>query len=116
MFAQEYRLDRAAFTHTYKHGRRVHMPSLLLIYLNAPVQNNSTCKVAVVVGKKVAKSAAARNMLKRRLYTALYESKWQSGHIIVIAKPPAKAYSYTELHIEVVVALGRAVGARALSR
>lgn len=110
MFAQKNRLNRAAFTDTYTRGRRVHTPGLLLVYLNTPMRN-----VAVVVGKKVAKSAVARNRLKRQLYAALYEINMISGHVVVVAKPAARAYSYARLKTEIITALDR-VGVPAHSR
>ncbi len=102
MFAQSQRLDRSAFTDTYAHGRKVHMPAFLLVYAPAPLH-----KAAVVVGKKVARSAVARNTLKRRLYAALYEAQVHEGHIILITKPVAKAYSYVRLYTEIIIALSR---------
>jgi ribonuclease P protein component len=89
-------------------GRKVHMPGLLLVHRAAPAY-----KVAVVVGKKVTRSAVARNTLKRRLYATLYDmrvSKMPSGHTIIIAKPAANAYSYARLRTEVITALNRAIG------
>jgi ribonuclease P protein component len=111
MFAQAQRLDRTMFTYTYTHGRKVHMPGFLLIYLKAPA-----LAVAVVVGKKVTKSAVARNQIKRRLYAALYETKVPTGRIIMMAKPAANAYGYAQLQAEINVALHQAFGSRAYSR
>ena len=113
MFAQAYRLDRATFTHAYKHGRRLHMPGFVLIYAAAQAY---AC--AAVVGKKVAQSAVARNTLRRRLYEALFEAGADTGHIIVIAKPTARGYSYARLLAEVTEALrqARRVGVMAHSR
>ena len=112
MFAQAYRLDRATFTHAYKHGRRVHMPGFVLIYATAQAY---AC--AAVVGKKVAPSAVARNTLRRRLYEALFEAGADTGHIIVIAKPPARGYSYARLLAEVTEVLQKVrVGIVAHSR
>lgn len=111
MFAQTERLDRITFTDVYKHGRRVHRPGLLLIYTVAPTQ-----KMAVVVGKKVARGAVARNRLKRRLSAALYETKMRRGHVIVIAKPAASMYTYARLHTEIVSALTQAFGLDTRSR
>ncbi len=87
------------------------MPGLMLVFLSAP-----TRKVAAVVGKKVAKSAVARNLIRRRLYAALYEVKIQHGHVIVVAKPQAKDYSYAQVETEVATALNRVVGSKSLSR
>lgn len=110
MVPQENRLNRVAFTDTYANGRRVHMSGLLLVYLAAPAH-----KMAIVVGKKVAKSAVARNRIRRQLYAILRKIKIPNGHIIVVAKPAARAYSYTRLCAEVATALKR-VGAEIHSR
>lgn len=111
MFPQEHRLGRTAFAQVYKRGRRTHTAGLTLIWRAAPFY-----KAAVVVGKKVAKNAVERNRLRRRLYAVLREANLQSGHIIVIAKPPLRAYSYARMGAELTAGLGRLVGLMALSR
>lgn len=113
MFSRAHRLDRATFARTYKRGRRVDMPGFVLIYEVATV-----CTVAAVVGKKVAKSAVARNLLRRRLYAALLDAGIKTGRVIIIAKPAARAYSYDRLRVEVATTLRQAagVGASAHSR
>lgn len=104
MLPKEQRLDRVAFAAAYKKGRKAHMPGLLLVFMKA-----SAYKAAAVVGKKVAKSAVARNLLRRRLYAALSElimkEEIRDGHIIMIAKPPLSAYSYAKLRAEAQAAL-----------
>ena len=112
MFAKEYRLDRAIFTRAYRRGTRVDMSGIVLIYDRSP-----SYRVAVVVGKKVAQSAVARNRLRRRLYEALHDIRETRGHIIIVAKRPAQAYSYARLATEVKAALDRAhLGSRGHSR
>ncbi len=111
MFAQEYRLDRPAFMHVLSKGRRIHMPSLSLVYLPAVTRRS-----AVVVGKKVSTSAVVRNTLKRRVSTALYELQSPPGQYIVVMKPIARTYSYARLQTELATSLSRAFGQQALSR
>ena len=111
MFAQRERLDRVAFAHVYKVGKRIHTPGFVLIFVPSPDR-----KVAVVVGKKVAQSAVARNMLRRRLYAVLFEADVRTGHSVVIAKPPTRTYPYTKLQTEITTALKRAFGSISYSR
>lgn len=63
MFKKTNRLNRAEFEVFFKNGRRYHTKHLQLIYTTQP-----TLKVAVVVPKKVVKSAVERNRLRRQLY------------------------------------------------
>ena len=86
MFKKSERLTRAEFSEYFKVGRRYHTPQLTVI--THPL---STRKVAVVVGKKVAKSAVRRNTLKRRVYAQLREEMKEypyRGVIIIILKSP----------------------------
>lgn len=113
MFAHAQRLNRATFVRTYARGRRVHMPGFVLVYEAAPAYAG-----AAVVGKKAAKSAVARNLLRRRFYAAMLDADIETGRVIIIAKPAARGYSYARLSVEVATALRRAagVGAPAHSR
>ncbi|MCA9361898.1 ribonuclease P protein component [Candidatus Kaiserbacteria bacterium] len=85
MFKKSERLSQVAFDAFFKQGVRHHTTYLTLITTPYP-----TRKVAVVVGKKVAKSAVKRNLLRRRIYAVLRrqldELKFQ-GVLIVLAKP-----------------------------
>ena len=111
MFSKANRLDRTAFAHAYTRGVRAQTAGLTLIWYVAPLH-----KAAVVVGRKVAGSAVARNRLKRWLYAALREARMQSGHIIVLAKPALRDYSRARLCAELTVGLGRLIGRMAPSR
>ncbi len=55
--------------HAYRHGQTVRVQSLAIRYhLNA---RRSNYRVAVVISKKVEKSAVRRNRLRRRIYAAI---------------------------------------------
>jgi ribonuclease P protein component len=86
MFKKSQRLDRAAFTHYFKTGRRFQSPNLTIVYTpGVPFQ------VSAVVGKKVSKEAVGRNRIRRRLYAAtkrfVSAETVITGVHIIIAKP-----------------------------
>lgn len=62
MFPRSNRLSSTEFTAVFSSGKRIHTPSFQLIVAPA-----SGCKVAVVIPKKIIKSAVGRNRLRRRL-------------------------------------------------
>jgi ribonuclease P protein component len=68
MFKKKHRLTRAEFDRFFAVGKRLHSPSLTLIYAKSEESH-----AAVVVGKKVAKKAVDRNTLRRRIYGLIYE-------------------------------------------
>ena len=53
----------------YQHGRTVRSPLLSLRYAERP--GRATWRCAVVVAKKVSRSAVTRNRIRRRLYEAV---------------------------------------------
>lgn len=81
MFKKSERLSQAEFQEFFKIGARHHSKHLTLITATAPKR-----KVAVVVGKKVAKSAVKRNLYKRRIF-ALLRNTPCDGVLVVIVKP-----------------------------
>lgn len=94
MFNKQARLNRTQFDHFFKIGKRVHTPELTLIY--APHEQTHA---AVVVGKKVARKAHDRNLLRRRVYGALYrtlQNTKETGVYILLTKPSFKALTKKE--------------------
>ena len=70
MIARRYRFHGYnALNFVYKQGRTARGPACLLRYAANP--RRSDCRIAVVVSKKVAKSAVVRNRIRRRLYAAI---------------------------------------------
>lgn len=84
MFKKTERLTQAEFTEFFKRGRRHHFKHLTVITAPHPAR-----KVAVVAGKKVAKSAVRRNLLRRRVYATLRAvlPPGHTGVLIVLLKP-----------------------------
>lgn len=91
MLTKKQRLTKKEFDHVFKNGKRVHSPSLQLIYTPGEQFHG-----AAVVGKKVHKRAVDRNRLRRRLYGVLYryqKAQGCTGTYILIAKAPLKEVS-----------------------
>jgi ribonuclease P protein component len=68
----------------YRNGQTARGPVFAIKY--APNPRRKTYRVAVVVSKKVSKSAVARNRIRRRLYAAIkeYEPQISQPYDIVI--------------------------------
>lgn len=70
MIARQYRYHgHNALNFVYKQGRTARANGCLLRY--TPNPRRSICRVAVVVSKKVDKSAVARNRMRRRVYSVI---------------------------------------------
>jgi ribonuclease P protein component len=82
MFKKANRLTTKEFSHYFKTGKRHNYQHLSIIF-----SKSDTLKVSVVVGKKVAKSAVKRNMLKRRVLAALRQADLSVGSYIFLLKP-----------------------------
>jgi len=100
MFKKTERLNTREFTQFFAIGKRRHSSHFTFILSPFP-----TRKVAVVVGKKVAKSAATRNLIKRRVSAFLrgyLEQEQYQGVVIVLVKPTyvtlSRKLAATELH------------------
>ena len=69
MLARKYRFhSRGGVRYTYQKGKTIRTPKLSLIYAH---NDRGFQRFAVVVSKKVEKSAVGRNRLRRRLYEAI---------------------------------------------
>jgi ribonuclease P protein component len=85
MFKKTERLSRSEFSDYFNAGKKHYTPQVTIITHPLPSR-----KVAVVVGKKVAKSAVRRNALKRRVFAVLRSELTRTdyrGVVIVILKP-----------------------------
>ncbi len=85
MLKKRQRLTKKEFDQYFKTGQRLHSPLVQLVY--APADDFHG---AVVVGKKVFKSAVRRNRLRRQIYAALYHYQQQTEVklvLIVLVKP-----------------------------
>ena len=66
MLATKYRFhSRGGVRYTYQHGKSIRHPKISLVF-NANSKNKK--RFAVVVSKKVLKSAVGRNRIRRRMY------------------------------------------------
>ncbi|MCA9363622.1 ribonuclease P protein component [Candidatus Kaiserbacteria bacterium] len=107
MVRKKERLSTKEFSRFFSLGKRLHSPSLTLVYTKA-----IGLSVAVVVSKKVARSAVMRNHLRRRLYSLIQTFQPTGGVYIVIAKPQSATHTFLELASEVQQLLGSAAKAR----
>ncbi len=86
MFPRQQRLTRQEFTKYFQSGKRWFHTDLQIIYYPSP-----SLKTAIVVSKKVNKSAVGRHLIKRQsshaLREVLKERQIKQGVFIVILKP-----------------------------
>ncbi len=69
MLSQKYRFhSRGGVRYTYQKGKTIRTPILALIYAHNTRHHQ---RFAVVVSKKVLKSAVGRNAIRRRVYEAI---------------------------------------------
>lgn len=69
MLSKKYRFhSRGGVRHTYAHGRTIRSPKLSLVYNN---NVRGYTRFAVVVSKKIEKTAVGRNRIRRRVYEAI---------------------------------------------
>ena len=73
-----------SLNYLYRHGSVVRGPLCSIKYLDNPKRN--TYRLAVVVSKKVHKSAVVRNRIRRRIFEVVrhHEDKLNNPHDIVI--------------------------------
>lgn len=99
MLKKQQRLTRKEFDQYFKSGKRFHHTLLQLVYSPSDQFHG-----AVVVGKKVAKSAVARNRKRRQIYNCLYKihkAEKLSGVYILLTKPEASKASYGEFAVAI---------------
>lgn len=98
MLKKSHRVGRADFATFFKKGRRFHSEHATLVFSPFPTFHGS-----VVVSKKVAKRAVARNTLRRRVYAQLYglTQKNQAGVFIVVLKPTFATLSRARARLEI---------------
>lgn len=69
MLKKEYRFhSRGGVKYVYQHGKTIRRSKMSLVFCE---NTRGFTRVAVVVSKKVAKTAVARNRIRRRVYEAL---------------------------------------------
>lgn len=69
MLSKKYRFhSRGGVRHTYKQGRTIRNPKISLVFAH---NSRGKQRFAVVVSKKVLKSAVGRNRIRRRIYEVI---------------------------------------------
>lgn len=69
MLSSKYRFhSRGGVNYVYRHGESVHTSNMTLVYM--PNQRGMR-RFAIVVSKKVLKTAVGRNRIRRRIYEAI---------------------------------------------
>lgn len=99
MLAKKYRFhSRGGVRYTYAHGKTIRTPKFSLIYNDNP---RGFQRFAVVVSKKVEKSAVSRNRIRRRIYevirTELEGYKLKRDHIFIVYSKDALTMDFKEL-------------------
>ena len=99
MLNKKYRFhSRGGVRFTYQHGKTIRTPKLSLVYNK---NERGFQRFAVVVSKKVLKSAVGRNRIRRRVYEAirleLENFKTPQDSIFVIYDKTVKEMPFSEL-------------------
>lgn len=104
MLKKKNRLSNSEFTSHFKTGRRQQSE-----YFTTVTNKADFFKAAVVVGKKVYKSAVDRNKLKRRIYTALSQASIENQILLILVKPLFAKLSRRQQQIEINDLIGRVI-------
>jgi len=104
MLAKKYRFhSRGGVRYTYKHGTPVRHPKISLTY---NPNSRGKQRFAVVVSKKVLKSAVARNRIRRRVYEAIRATlptlKQPTDYIFTIYSKDIKDLAFPDLQALIV--------------
>ena len=99
MLNKKYRFhSRGGVNYTYKHGKTIRTPNISLVYNK---NEKGFERFAVVVSKKVLKSAVGRNKIRRRVYEAirleLPKYRLPMDFIFVIYNKSIKDQPFSEL-------------------
>ena len=106
MLSKEERLKRVDFNRFFSSGRRFHHAYFTLIYAPYPSPH-----IAVVVSKKIANRATARNKIRRKMYDILrhhIRSADHAGICILIVKKEALTASHSALREALISMFGKA--------
>ena len=99
MLASKYRFhSRGGVKYTYQKGKTIRTPKFSLVF--APNQHGKQ-RFAVVISKKVIKSAVGRNRVRRRVYEAIRlnitEIPESYDYIFIVFSKDLKTMEFTEL-------------------
>lgn len=101
MLSSKYRFhSRGGVRYTYKNGQTIRAPKISLVYAK---NSRSRQRFAVVVSKKVLKSAVGRNRIRRRIYeairTQLQEFKSPFDCIFIVYTSDIRSIPFDDLKI-----------------
>ena len=99
MIRQRYRFhSRGGVKYTYKQGKTIRSPYLTLVCAK---NSRHRQRFAVVVSKKIEKTAVGRNRIRRRVYEAVRQDfgklKKPRDYIFVVYNKNIKEMSFSEL-------------------
>ena len=99
MLNKKYRFhSRGGVKYTYKHGKTVRSQKLALVFNENP---RHFTRIAVVVSKKVNKTAVGRNRIRRRIYEAIrlnFDSLPKNrDYIFIVYDPSLKSLPFSDL-------------------
>lgn len=99
MLSSQYRFhSRGGVKYTYRNGKTLRSPDLSLVFAE---NSRGKTRFAVVVSKKVLKSAVGRNRIRRRIYEAIrlnFDSfKQPRDYIFVVYSAKFKDIPFSEL-------------------
>lgn len=103
MLNKKYRFhSRGGVRYTYQHGKSIRKPNITLVHA---VNSRGRQRFAVVVSKKIAKSAVERNRIRRRVYEAIRAVKREENfevakdNIFVVYAKNIKTMPFEELKV-----------------
>ena len=80
MLSKKYRFhSRGGVRYVYQHGKTIRQPKISLVHTP---NSRHFQRFAVVVSKKVAKSAVQRNRIRRRVYEAIRLTKQEQNYTV----------------------------------
>lgn len=99
MLSKKYRFhSRGGVRYVYQKGKTIRSPKMSLVYTD---NNRGFTRFAVVISKKVIKSAVGRNRVRRRVYEAIRKNfadiPKQKDYIFVIYQKNIKEMPFSEL-------------------
>ena len=95
MLPKKERLTSKMFDRFFSSGRRINSDLWQIVYVPS-----SDFRAAVVVGKKIDKSAVKRNRLRRQVYNLLYryhKYHQRNGAYLILTRPPIKTTTFAEI-------------------
>ena len=99
MLSKKYRFhSRGGVRYVYQKGKTVRKSRMSLVFCD---NSRGVTRIAVVVSKKVSKTAVSRNRIRRRVYEALRQNfeyiPLKRDYIFVVYSPDVLSMPYSEL-------------------